>query len=353
MTDSSNSSIPPEKFGRLAAPPQSARRHNWGFALAVVFILLGGAAVTAWQRPDLLAVLRQYASFPIFFDQKTPSDTTQNLVDENNIGESTKSDSGKRPRNAVPDAMTQGKIENLEARLTVMEKAFSVIADKKGENMAELSQQLSTRMDSLTNLVNRLAKDLAKDRARPADDAPSRAASLAILVAELSIQVDRGLPFAETLDLIRILRGSPSQTNALADQAITILAPMAEQGVPRRIGLILDFPNTARAAKENFMMEGQQGFWRNVMRVLSHLVVVRRIDNTSGESIDALLASAHNALNHDNLEVAVAALRRLPPSAEPAFAEWLAQAQNIIAAENAVTSLTHYTASLFNRPSVR
>ena len=89
------------------------------------------------------------------------------------------------------------------------------------------------------------------------------------------------------------------------------------------------------------------------MRVLSHLVVVRRIDNTSGESIDALLASAHNALLHDDLEVAVAAIRRLPPSASPAFADWLTQAQNIISAENAVTRLTHYTASLFNRPSVR
>ena len=327
MTDSSNSSIPPDKFGRLSPPPNGARRHNWGFALAVLVILLGGAAVTAWQRPDLLAVLRQYASFPIFFGQKTPSDTTQNLVDDNNTGELTKSDSGKRQRNAVPDAVMQGKIENLEARLVVMEKAFSVIAEKKGENMAEISQQLSTRMDSLTNLVNRLAKDLTKDRARPADDAPTRAATLAILVAELSIQVDRGLPFAETLDLIRILRGAPSQTNAIPDQAIAILAPMAEQGAPRRIGLILEFPTIARAAKENFMMAGQHGFWRNVMRVLSHLVVVRRIDSTSGESIDAVLASAHNALNHDDLEAAVEVLRHLPPSAEPAFADWSARAK--------------------------
>ena len=260
MTDSSNSSIPPDKFGRLSPPPHAARRHNWGFALAVLVILLGGAAVTVWQRPDLLAVLRQYASFPIFFGQKTAADAAKNVSDDATEGELSKTDSGKHPRNAVPDAMMQGKIENLEARLVVMEKAFSVIAEKKGENMADISQQLSTRMDSLTNLVNRLAKDLAKDRTRPADDAPARAATLAILVAELSLQVDRGLPFAETLDLIRILRGTPSQTNGFADQAIAILAPMAEQGVPRRIGLIMEFPNTARAAKENFMTAGQYGF---------------------------------------------------------------------------------------------
>ncbi|MDI9348403.1 MAG: hypothetical protein QM537_00190 [Candidatus Symbiobacter sp.] len=323
-------------------------RQNLGFGLTVLFILAAGIGITAWQRPDLVAKLLAAWRVPWLAGQSVGDNDGAEPATEN-AALLPQPKPNEKPSEKPNEKSLLARIEELQARVTVLEKALAMVSTAKGDTASEATQQLATRLDSVTNLVNRLAKD----RARPADDAPTRAASLAILVAELSRQVQAGLPFAETLSLIRLLHGTSLQANALPDQAIATLTPLAATGVPHRIALYLAFPAAAREAKANYMSEGQAGFWQSVMRLLSHLVVVRRIDRTTGESLDAILAAANNALTQDGLGSAVTLLQRLPASAAPAFADWLGQAQNILAAETAVTHLTRYTASLFNRPGTR
>ncbi len=141
------------------------------------------------------------------------------------------------------------------------------------------------------------------------------AAAAALAAAALDRAAQTSGPFPDDLAAIEPLL--PADTNLRA------LHRLAETGAPTRAGLAKTFPAAAaRAAAAARSPEQGSGWFANAVHALSAIITVRRIDRTTGNGPDALLARAEAQLDDGDLEGALKALDGLPPQARQAMADW-------------------------------
>jgi len=141
------------------------------------------------------------------------------------------------------------------------------------------------------------------------------AAAAALAAAALDRAAQTSGPFPDDLAAIEPLL--PADTN------LRVLHRLAETGAPTRATLTKTFPAAAaKAAAAARSPEPGAGWFANAVHALSAIITVRRIDRTTGNGPDALLARAEVQLDDGDLEGAIKSLDGLPPQARQAMADW-------------------------------
>ena len=70
------------------------------------------------------------------------------------------------------------------------------------------------------------------------------------------------------------------------------------------------------------------GLWARIQATLSRIVMVRRVADTAGGGVDAVLARAERQLNDGDVDHALRTLEGLSPAAREAIDPWLVRARN-------------------------
>jgi hypothetical protein len=171
--------------------------------------------------------------------------------------------------------------------------------------------------------------------AAPAAPAIEDVAGLKARIAALESQGARSseaaaaaLAAAALIDASRSSHPFAAEAAALAQASpalpeLPALARLAETGAPSRAALYAGFDDfAARAAVRARKPEADAGLGDRLIYAASKVVQVRRVDDTVGDTPDALIARAEGALQDGDVVTALKLLDRLPPAARDALAPW-------------------------------
>ena len=227
-------------------------------------------------------------------------------------------------------------------------------ADAEKE-IADLKGEIATLRTSLQALDQSVAQSVATQRdqgkalndavnARSTSDqkalAAARASAVIGVAARLSGSLDSGMPFAADLALLAPL----IQGDARLAEISATLQPFARSGVASKALLESEFPAVAKAALADDLADNSYG--ERLMGKLRGLVSLRRVGDVPGDTTEAKLARAEQALHGGDLPQAVALMKSLPANTNKATAVWVTQAEAHLAAKSTVDQLAAYAVGL-------
>mgnify|MGYP001809713352 CR=1 FL=1 len=158
------------------------------------------------------------------------------------------------------------------------------------------------------------------------------AAGAALAAAALGEAAQTSRPFtAELAALEQVMPLSPD---------VRALRPLAETGAPSRAALAAEFgPAAARASVEARAPGEGASFGDRILHALSRVVTIRRIDSTTGNGPDAVLARAERQAVEGDLAAALNTLRALPPRAADAMGGWRVRAEQRVALDRHLANI--------------
>lgn len=173
------------------------------------------------------------------------------------------------------------------------------------------------RVDDSAELARLKARldTLEAGQARTAESAAAALAAAALLDAA---QTSR--PFPDELAALEQVSPPSAELRALRSLAAT--------GAPSRTVLAAQFPEyAARAAGASRATGDGQGLWARIQATLSRIVMIRRVGETPGKGVDALLARAERQLDDGDVDHALRTLEELPPAGRDAVEPWVVRAR--------------------------
>ncbi len=236
----------------------------------------------------------------------------------------TQSDFGKRlgtaeaAVNANADAMTalRGEVAKLAAR-----KPISAVAGA-APDLVPLTQQvtdLQDKMTALTTQVGDLSGGLAAQKSQVtatrnlvAQSAAAHAddTAVALIAGSLLRKAEAGLPFADDLSALA--------AHGADKAALASLEPTARSGVPANATLAAQFAAESAAILATTPAPHARGFLDRLLKDAEGLVRVRKIGDTSGDSLAAHVARIQKALDAGAVKTAYQQWTALPAPAQRA-----------------------------------
>ena len=161
------------------------------------------------------------------------------------------------------------------------------------------------------------------------------AAAMLLVLNEFRGNVSNQRPFGEDLALVQKFAANDPEMR----QSLQKLAPYAQNGVLSRSALQQEFKGLAMdivMAK----LEGEDlSLQHKARKRMENLVRVRRVDDVTGTSPDAVVARAHILLDQGDIQGAVRELQSLEGAPAQKAAPWMAQAEGTLAANDAATKI--------------
>ena len=231
-------------------------------------------------------------------------------------------------------AKTQGKLAHLSGALHSIDEELALLqthvaALEKHAPPADLQQQLESFAPK--SAVAQLGQRLTRvERDTPAQVLTKAAAMLAL--AELVEISARGAPYDHALHVLTtLLPQSP---------ALNVLSRHARQGAPSVGQLAQSLDQNANTILEAERLAYAPNWFARTWAELGNLVSVRRIAPVSGNTTQAHLARAQQALAHGDVATAVANVAGLDRPARAAASSWLTAARARLAIDAATRSLS-------------
>jgi len=204
-------------------------------------------------------------------------------------------------------------------------------------SLGALDQAVATQRDQARALSDAVgARSSGEQKAMTA----ARASMVIGLAARLAASIDSGVPFASELNLLQPL----TQGDARLGEIVAALQPYAQTGVASRAALDTEFPAVAKAALAEDLADDSYG--ERLMGKLRGLVSLRRVGDVPGDTSEAKLARAEQALHAGDVARAVELVKSLPPQTNQATAAWLAKADAQLAAKRSLDQLAGHAVSL-------
>lgn len=249
-------------------------------------------------------------------------------------------------------------IADLKSRVDALEQRPAASAAAPAPSNAEAEREiavLTREVAALRGTLGALEQAVAsqRDQAKALSDAvgarssgeqkamtAARASMVIGLAARLAGSIDAGASFAPELNLLQPL----AQGDAKLGEIVTALQPYAQTGVASRAALDAAFPATAKAALAEDLADDSYG--ERLMGKLRGLVSLRRVGDVPGDTTEAKLARAEQALHAGDVAKAAELVRSLPPQTSKATAAWLAKADAQLAAKRSLDQLAAYAVNL-------
>jgi hypothetical protein len=245
-----------------------------------------------------------------------------------------------------PAEAAREEVERLAGGLGAVEQQIAAGQEQSAgqtDKLVALSSEvgaLSTRLDVLGETVDQL-----QNRLVTSEDRRTRAATLALVIAQLNTALDRGEPFEEVLDGLRALGGD----DPTVVEAIKPLESAATSGVPSLPELRNAFERSANEIVHAAQAPDGDGLLDQAAGNLMRLVTVRPVGaDVEGDGAAARVARAEAALAEGDLAAAVAELEGLQGPAAEAAGPWLAEARARLAAQRALAALQERTTRLLS-----
>lgn len=143
-------------------------------------------------------------------------------------------------------------------------------------------------------------------------------------------------PFSDDLRLLQML----NRDNPTMQAAIQRLAPYASSGVLSQERLSGEFQGLAGEIVMAKMRGEDASIQNRAMERLSRMMTVRRVDETEGNSADAIVVRAQMKIDQGDIQGAIAELQQLEGESAKAAAPWINEAQSRVYAEQASRALT-------------
>lgn len=224
-------------------------------------------------------------------------------------------------QSAPAAAVDEGRLTDLESRLAELE------ARPVGQNAAILAPSAADE----TAAKARLAEVEAQAAKVQADaEALAKSTMLKAALGKVQTAVDSGQPFAAALAELQ----TTGQTVPEALQAA------AAEGVPSLKSLQQSFPDAARLALDAALRANMgETTTDRLTSFLRTQTGVRSLTPQEGTDPDAVLSRAEAALAADDLATTFTELAALPPEAQAAMTDWVAQAQSRVQALDSLATL--------------
>ncbi|HEX9330003.1 MAG TPA: mitofilin family membrane protein, partial [Reyranella sp.] len=203
--------------------------------------------------------------------------------------------------------------------------------------LGALDQAVASQRDQAKALSDAVgARNTGEQKALVA----ARASTVIGVAARLAGSIDAGVPFSAELNLLQPL----VQGDAKLAEILAALQPYAQRGVASRAALEAEFPGVAKAALAEDLADDSYG--ERLMGKLRGLVSLRRVGDVPGDTTEAKLARAEQALHAGDVAKAVELVKSLPAQTNKATAAWLAKAEAHLAAKRSLDQLAAYAVNL-------
>lgn len=214
--------------------------------------------------------------------------------------------------------------------------AFSSTVEGLRAEVASLAEKqgvLSQRIDDVAAAAQRRLAEAEEEvaAANQAAEATKSAALARAAAISIDAAITAGEPYAEALDQLRANTGVeiPEGLAASAETGVTPLGTLRES-----------FPDAAHAAiRASIRAEDDSSVAGRLASFIEAQVASRSLTPQPGDSTDAILSRAEDALRRDNLAAAVSELDSLSEPARNAMADWIARAEARVAAQSALRSV--------------
>ncbi|QCO55850.1 hypothetical protein EOK75_08905 [Pseudorhodobacter turbinis] len=232
----------------------------------------------------------------------------------------------------APQTDVTPQLETLAARITALENRVPEGETVEPAAIQALKADIATLRSGLDE-QKAAAQEIidAAEVTRANAVAEAQTVLLQAAVSNVEAAMQNGLPFAEPLA-------------TLADAGITIpqtLTDHAENGVPTITALTESFDVAARAALNQSLRENMGSTWtERAGSFLRSQTGARSLTPQQGDDPDAVLSRANAAVAAGDLQTALTEIEALPPVAQDALGDWVAQAKLRQDAQAATAELT-------------
>jgi len=220
----------------------------------------------------------------------------------------------------------EAAIAALSARITTIEEQPATVtpaAEAPTEDVSAIANEMDALRAQLAEMTGAAETELAAARAAAAsieENAASAARNAAgrAALARIQTAIESGAPLGAALNDLEDASGATAPDPLLA----------AEEGIPTLATLQESFPDAARAALAVARSEGVSGEETSGLGAfLRNQFDVRSTTPQEGDSADAILSRAQDAIRTGRLADALAEVSALPDVARAEMADWLAQAE--------------------------
>jgi hypothetical protein len=223
-------------------------------------------------------------------------------------------------------------IADLTARLDRLEAAAAGGKPGDGELLSDLRGRIAALEASSQALTSRIAAIESRPAAAAPPSGETGRAALAIAVSALRQSASAGGAFDHDLAMLEVL-GVP-------DDALAALKPLAAKGAPKKSELVEEFPGVADHILASVSdAEGGGSFFAEVGAFASSFVSVRPAKPIEGDTPQAIVSRMRDAVEHGDLQKALAERDALPKVGQEASAAWAQAAADREAIDRLVDKL--------------
>jgi uroporphyrinogen-III synthase len=239
----------------------------------------------------------------------------------------------QRPASSAAPAPPAPTNVEAEKEIAVLTREIAALRTTLGA----LDQAVATQRDQAKALSDAIgARSGGEQKALVA----ARASAVIGVAARLAGAIDAGMPFTAELNLLTPL----VQGDTKLAEIVASLQPYAQTGVASRAALETEFAAVAKAALAEDLADDSYG--ERLLGKLRGLVSLRRVGDVPGDTTEARLARAEQALHAGDIAKAVELVKSLPPQTSKATAAWLAKADAHLAAKRSLDQLAGYAVNL-------
>ena len=229
-----------------------------------------------------------------------------------------------------------GRLDALDEQLAGLLTQPAGDGSLSAANIAAYQQELENLRTDVEDLRGSAVAELENARATAASieanaDAAARAAAGRAALARVQGAIETGAPMGAPLDELADATQAdvPSGLSAVRD------------GTPTLASLQADFPDAARAALNTARAEGVSGEAESgIGAFLRNQFSVRSTAPQDGDSADAILSRAQDAVSRGRLADALSEMSALPEVARAPLSDWIGRAEMRVDAVAAAAQLT-------------
>ena len=310
---------------------------------------------------DMTAAIKEIEA-ALKSDYAALSDRIQKLEDtpQTSASVSTADDGKIADLSSQLDAQEQ-KLTSVLAELSQQKEAISGIENTEPaavEPSPEIQNQIVDLKTSLLDLktqISNLQLDLAAER----DEVKAQSSQISSLETTLKSEIaDKSKETAENQRTLMLLAIGQLQRETRSDEpfenglqqvsavsgdkfagTIEKLEPIAEVGAPTMTSLQKDFTAIATDISQSARLPSEETWYGQALHRIASAVKFRRVDETDGDDVDAVVARAEEALDANDLDNAVAEIETLSGPAAEVAAPWLEKAKTRLTVEQSITGL--------------
>ena len=206
--------------------------------------------------------------------------------------------------------------------------------EKQVGDLSGLTSRIDGLQASLDESSNNLQQQAAAiehlrtEQSRPKSS--DRLAARSVAAAALKNDIDRGLPFADTLGILKSLSDD--------DTALSRLDDFADSGIPTSSQLTASFESVSDAILAATQPEPADNLSSRLLAGVKSFVRVKARKPIEGTSPLAIVSQIAGALDDTNLQQALSLWDTLPEAGKAASSDWHAQLQSRIIADDLIST---------------